>query len=92
MKLSQEFSRTEKRILSALARLDDFLMNPQIQGHSRSAVDTSRNAFDTNLGTNEDDSQSDLHPEAGIFRSQTTQNSGPEVGHDNLDSIYHPQR
>ena len=33
-----------------------------------------------NQGTNEDDSQSDPHPEAGLFRSQTTQNSGPEVG------------
>ena len=33
-KLSQEFSRTENRILGALARLDYFLMNPLIQGHS----------------------------------------------------------
>ena len=33
-KLSQEFSRTENRILGALSRLDDFLMNPLIQGHS----------------------------------------------------------
>ena len=33
-KLSQEFSRTENRILGALARLDDFLMNPLIQGYS----------------------------------------------------------
>ena len=31
-----------------------------------------------NQGTNEDDSQSDLHPEAGIFRGQTTQNLGPK--------------
>ena len=30
-KLSQEFSRTENRILGALFRLDDFLMNPRIQ-------------------------------------------------------------
>ena len=30
--LSEEFSRTEKRILDALSRLDDFLMNPLIQG------------------------------------------------------------
>ena len=30
-KLSQEFSRTENRILGALARLDDFLMNPLLQ-------------------------------------------------------------
>ena len=81
-KLSQEFSRTENRILGALARLDDFLMNPLNQGHSGTAPDTSRNAFGTNQGTNEDHSQSDPHPEAGIFCSQTTQNSGPEVGHD----------
>ena len=31
-KLSQEFSRTENRILGALARLDDFLINPLLQG------------------------------------------------------------
>ena len=30
-KLSQEFSRTENRILGALAKLDDFLMNPLLQ-------------------------------------------------------------
>ena len=34
-KLSQVFSRTENRILCALARLDDFLMNPLIQGQLR---------------------------------------------------------
>ena len=33
-KLSKEFSRTENRILGALARLDDFLVNPLLQGHS----------------------------------------------------------
>ena len=82
-KSSQEFSRTENRILGALARLDDFLMNPLIQGHSGTAPDTSRNAFSTSQGTNEDDSQTDPHPEAGIFNNQTTQNSGPEDGHDN---------
>ena len=43
-----------------------------------------RDAFGTNQGTNEEDSQSDPHPEAGILRSQTTKNSGPEVG---LDSF-----
>ena len=34
-KLSQEFSRTENRILGSLARLDGFFMNQLIQGHSR---------------------------------------------------------
>ena len=81
-KLWKEFSRTESRILGALARLDDFLMNPLIQGHSITAPETSRNAFRTSQGTNEDDSQSDPHPEAGVFNNQTTQDSGPKDGHD----------
>ena len=82
-KLSQVFSRRENRISDALSRLDDFLMNPRIQGHSGSAPETSRNAYSTNQGTYEDDSQSDPHPEAGIFQNQMTRNSGPEDGHDN---------
>ena len=57
-------------------------MNPLIHGHSGTARETSRNAFGSNQGTNEDDSQSDPHPEAGNFQSQTTHNSGPEDGHD----------
>ena len=31
---------------------------------------------------NEDDSQSDPHPEAGVFHNQMTRNSGPEDGDD----------
>ena len=71
-KLSQKFSRTENRLLGALARLDDFLTNPLIQGHSGTARETSRNVFSISQGTNEDDSQSNLHPEAGIFDNQMT--------------------
>ena len=68
-KLSQEFSRTKNRILGALARLDDFLMNPLLQGHSGITPETSRNVLSINQGTNEDDSQSDPHPEAGPLTS-----------------------
>ena len=68
-KLSQEFSRTENRILGALARLDDFLMNPLLRGHSGTTPETSRNVFSINQGTNEDDSQSDPHPEVGRLTS-----------------------
>ena len=75
-KLWQEFSRTENRILDALARLDDFLMNPLLQGHSGTTPEMSRNVFSINQGTNEDDSQSDPHPEAGLL------NSGREDRHD----------
>ena len=68
-KLSQELSRTENRILGALARLDDFLINPLLQGHSGTTSETSRNMFSINQGTNEDDSQSNPHPEAGLLIS-----------------------
>ena len=81
-KLSQEFSRTESRILAALSKLDEFILNPQIRTHSGTVPGTFRNTIVENQGTNEDDSQSDPHPEAGIFRGQITQNSGPEVARD----------
>ena len=68
-KLSQEFIRTENRILGALARLDDFLMNPLLQSHSRTTPETSRIVFSRNQGTNGDDSQSDSHREAGLLNS-----------------------
>ena len=56
-------------------------MNPLVQRRSGTTPDMSRNAFSINLGTNEDDSQSDPHPEAGLFNNQMTRNFGPEDGH-----------
>ena len=85
-RLSKEFSRTENRILGALARLDDFFMKPLLQGHSGTTPEPSRNALNTSQGTNEDDSQNDPHPEVGLFHGQRTQDSGPEDGHDNESS------
>ena len=81
-RLSKEFSRIENRILGALARLDDFLMNPLLQGHSGIIPEPSRDASSTNQGTNEDDSQNDPHPEMSLFHGQMTQNAGPEKDHD----------
>ena len=52
--------------------------------HSGTVSGTFRSISVENQRTNEDDSQSDPHPEAGIFRNQITQNSGPEVGHDKM--------
>ena len=80
-RLSKEFSRTENRILGALVRLDDFLMNPLLPGHSGTTPEPSRNALNTSQGTSEDDSQNDPRPEAGLFHGQMTQNSGPEDRH-----------
>ena len=42
-KLSQEFNRTESRILGALSRLDEFLLNQQVRTHSGSVPETFRN-------------------------------------------------
>ena len=62
-------------------------MNPLIQGKSGTTPVMSRNAFSSNQGTNEDDSRSDPHPEAGLFHSQITQNSGPEDDHDMVAGV-----
>ena len=86
-KLSSEFSRPENQTLGALARVNDFLMNPLIQGHSGTTPETSRNAFNTTQGTNEDNSQSDPHPESGMFQKQMTRNSGPEEGQDMVKGV-----
>ena len=91
-RLSKEFSRTENRILSALPSLDDFLMNPLLQGRSGTTPEPSRNALSTSQGTNEDDSQKDPHPEAGLFHGQMTQNSGLEDGHDTRCLVSFPIR
>ena len=40
-----------------------------------------------NQGTNEDDSQSDPHPEARIFRGQTTRNLGPKDCRDMVTGV-----
>ena len=77
--MSQHVSGMES-IFGALSRFEDFLMNPLLQSHSGTASEQSRNAYGTNQGTNDDDSQSDPHSEASISQSQT--NSGPEDGHD----------
>ena len=87
--LSQEYRRTESRILGALTKLDEFLSNQQIHTHFETVPGIFRNTNVENQGTNEDDSQSDPHPEAGIFRGQTTQNSGPKNCPDSIYPYFH---
>ena len=87
-KLSLEFSRTESRILGALSKLDDFLVNPQIRTQSGIVPGILRNTNVENQGTNEEYSQSDPHPEAGIFHSQITQKLDPEVAHDMVTGVH----
>ena len=80
-KLSQEFNRTESRILGALSCVGDFLLQPIFQGDTGIAPEASRNTLSTNQGTHEDDSRSDPHPEAGVSQNQTI-NSGPDDTYD----------
>ena len=63
-------------------------MNPLNQGHSGTSPEMSRNIFSISQGTNEDESQSNPHPEAGIFNNQMTQSSGPEDGHDMVTGVH----
>ena len=77
-KLSQEFSKTESRILDALSRLDEFLLNPQARAHSGPVPETSQNLSRGNQGTNEDRSQNDSHTEVEVSMNQCSQNLGSE--------------
>ena len=65
-KLSKEFSRTESRILGALSKLDEFLLNPQVRTCSVVAPGTSRSNNLDNQGTNEDRPSDDPGPEVEI--------------------------
>ena len=71
-----------------MALLDDFLMNPLNQGHSGTSPEASRNALSASRGKNEDNSQSDPHPEAGIIQDKMTYKSGPQVGHDMVIGVH----
>ena len=62
-KLSKEFSLTESRILGALSKLDEFLLNPQVRTCSVAVPGTSRNSDSENREPNGDRSRNDLCPE-----------------------------
>ena len=61
-KLSKEFSRTESRILGALSKLDEFLLNPQVRTCSVAVPGTSRNNNSENWETTGDRSSDDSAP------------------------------
>ena len=65
-KHSKDFNKTESRILGALSKLDEFLLNPQVR--TCSVVEgASRNANSENRETHGDCSSNDPYPEGGIF-------------------------
>ena len=94
-KLSQDFSRTESRILGALSKLDEFLLNQQITTHSGTVPGTFRNTNVENQEPNEDRSQDDPHPEVGpsVCQSRHSIDSDTEESpHSHIQVIPYPSR
>ena len=61
-KLSQDFSRTESRILCALFKVNEFLLNPQVRTLSGTVPGTSWNLDFENQEPTGDRSLNDPHP------------------------------
>ena len=78
-KLSNEYNKTESRILGALSKLDEFLLNPQVWTCSVAVQGTFRNANLENRETHGDRSSSDPYPAMGFFPHHTGQLNSPEA-------------
>ena len=78
-KLSKEFNKTESRILGALSKLDEFLLNPQVRTCSVAVQGTSRNAISDNRETHGDRSSNDPYPKLGYFSHHSGQLNSPEA-------------
>ena len=78
-KLSKEFSKTESRILGALSKLDEFLLNPQVRTCSVAVQGTSRNGNSENRETHGDRPSDDPYPEVGYFPHNFGQLNSPEA-------------
>ena len=78
-KLSKQFSRTESRILGALSKLDEFLLNPQVLICSVAVPGTSRNSNLENQVTNEDHPSDDPGPEVEFSSPHSGAETDPHM-------------
>ena len=78
-KLSEEFSRTESRILGALSKPDEFLLNPQVRTCSVAVPGTSRNSTSENREPTGDRSLDDPCPDVGFSFHHSGNLKIPEV-------------
>ena len=78
-KFSKKFSRTESRILVALSKLDEFLLNPQVRTCSVAVPGTSRNDDSENRQPTGDRSLNDPCPEVVFSFHQSGNPNGSEV-------------
>ena len=70
-KISKEFSWTESRILGALSKLDEYLLNPQVRTCSVALPGTSKNSDSGNREPNGDRSTNEPCPEVVISSHQS---------------------
>ena len=78
IKFSKEFSRTESRVLRALSKLDEFLLNPHVRTCSVAVPGISRNSNSENREPTEDRPSDNPCPEdhckkPGHYRNQCRQ-------------------
>ena len=77
-KLSKEFNKTESRILGALSKLDEFILNSQVRTCSV-VQGASRNANLENRETQGDRSSDNPYPEVGYFPHYSGQLTSPDA-------------
>ena len=78
-KLSKDFSRTESRILGALSKLDEFLLNPQVRTCSVAVLGTSRNSNSENREPTGDRSLDNPCPEVSFSSHHSGNLNSSEV-------------
>ena len=78
-KLSKEFNRTESRILGALSKLEDFLLNPQVRNCSVAVPGTSRNGSSEDRESTGDSSVDDPCPKVRYTSHHSGNLNSPEV-------------
>ena len=78
-KLSKEFSRTESRILGALSKFDEFLLNPQVRTCSVAVPGTSGNSNSEYREPTGDRSLDDPYPEVGFSSHHSGNLNNPGV-------------
>ena len=78
-KLSKEFSKTESRILGALSKLDELLLNPQVRTCSVAFPGTTRSNNSENRETTGDHPSDDPYPKVGYFFHHCGQFESPKT-------------
>ena len=77
-KMSKEFNNTESRILGALSKLDEILLNRQVRTCSV-VQGTSRNANSENREVHGDRTSNDPYLDGGYFHHHSGQLNSPET-------------